>query len=190
VLSKPDYEFYYFMKNKSQTPDNGAEQGQEMNQELHELFLDELADLLNAETQLTKALPKMAKAAQSDELKEAITSHLEETEGHVDRLKQVFESLDEKPKSKTCKAMKGLIEEGSELLQELKGKSSIDAGIIAAAQKVEHYEIASYGTVKAWAEQMGHDEAVRLLEETLEEEKAADDKLTDIAESVANTRPE
>lgn len=158
-----------------------------MSQELHELFLDELADLLNAETQLTKALPKMAKAAQSEDLREAITSHLEETEGHVERLKKVFESVDEKPKSKTCRAMKGLIEEASELLQELKGKSSIDAGIIAAAQKVEHYEIASYGAARAWAEQMGHEEAAELLEETLDEEKAADEKLTDVAESVANT---
>jgi ferritin-like metal-binding protein YciE len=175
------------MKNKTQTSENGDQEGQDMNSELHELFLDELADLLNAETQLTKALPKMAKAAQSEELRDAINSHLEETEGHVDRLKQVFESLDEKPKSKTCQAMKGLIEEGSELLQELKGKSTIDAGIIAAAQKVEHYEIASYGTVRAWAEQMDHEEAVRLLEETLNEEKTADDKLTQIAETVANT---
>ena len=129
----------------------------------------------------------MAKAAQSDELRDAINSHLEETEGHVERLKQVFASVDEKPKSKTCQAMKGLIAEGSEILQELKGKSSIDAGIIAAAQKVEHYEIASYGTVRAWAEQMDHSEAVRLLEETLDEEKAADEKLTDIAETVGNT---
>lgn len=162
-------------------------EGQSMDQDLHELFLDELADLLNAETQLTKALPKMAKAAQSDELREAINSHLEETEGHVERLKEVFESVDEKAKSKTCQAMKGLIEEATELMRELKGKSSIDAGIIAAAQKVEHYEIASYGTVRAWAEQMGHSEAVDLLEQTLEEEKAADEKLTEIGESVANT---
>jgi ferritin-like metal-binding protein YciE len=174
------------MKNKTENLENG--QGQEMNSELHELFLDELADLLNAETQLTKALPKMAKAARSEELREAITSHLEETEGHVDRLKQVFESLDENPKSKTCQAMKGLVQEGSELLQELKGKSTMDAGIIAAAQKVEHYEIASYGTVIAWAKQMGHEEAVQLLEETLNEEKAADEKLTEVAESVANAR--
>jgi ferritin-like metal-binding protein YciE len=174
------------MKNKKQDAENGEQEGQDMNSELHELFLDELADLLNAETQLTKALPKMAKAAQSEELREAITSHLEETEGHVDRLKRVFESVDEKPRSKTCQAMKGLIEEGSEILEELEGKSIIDAGIIAAAQKVEHYEIASYGTVRAWAEQMGHDEAVQLLDETLNEEKAADEKLTEIAETAAN----
>lgn len=174
------------MKNKTQNSENDKLEGQEMNTELHELFLDELADLLNAETQLTKALPKMAQAAQSEELRDAINSHLEETEGHVDRLNQVFESVDEKPKSKTCQAMKGLIEEGSELLQELEGKSTIDTGIIAAAQKVEHYEIASYGSVRAWAEQMGHTEAVILLDETLAEEKAADEKLTEIAESVAN----
>jgi len=178
---------YMNMKNRTQNSEKGQDENQEMNAELHELLLDELADLLNAETQLTKALPKMAKAAQAEELREAINSHLEETEGHVERLKQVFESLNEKPKSKTCQAMKGLVEEGSKLLQELKGKSSIDAGIIAAAQKVEHYEIASYGTVRAWAEQMGHEEAVRLLEETLNEEKGANEKLTKIAEAVANT---
>jgi ferritin-like metal-binding protein YciE len=163
-------------------------EGGEMSAELHQLFLDELADLLNAETQLTKALPKMAKAAQSEELAEAIRSHLEETENHVTRLKEVFETLNEKAKSKTCKAMKGLIEEGSELMEELKGSSAIDAGLIAAAQKVEHYEIASYGTVRAWAEQMGHTEAVELLGETLDEEKAADEKLTEIAQELANSQ--
>jgi ferritin-like metal-binding protein YciE len=172
--------------NKSSPKENENNSGQQMDTELHELFLDELADLLNAETQLTKALPKMAKAAQSEELAEAFRSHLAETETHVDRLKQVFASLDEKVKTKTCKAMKGLVEEGSELMEELKGSSAIDAGLIAAGQKVEHYEIASYGSVRAWAEQMGHTEAVSLLEETLAEEKAADEKLTDIAESVAN----
>jgi len=173
-------------KNKNEfSMENGTEESG-MNQELHDLFLDELADLMSAETQLTKALPKMAKAAQSEELREAFESHLEETENHVNRLKEAFESLDEKPRSKTCKAMKGLVEEGSELMQELKGSSAIDAGLIAAAQKVEHYEIASYGTVRTWAEQMGHSEAARLLEETLDEEKAADDKLTDIAEQSAN----
>jgi ferritin-like metal-binding protein YciE len=176
------------MKNNKQDTENGEQEGREMNSELHELFLGELADLLSAETQLTQALPKMAKAAQSEELRDAINSHLEETEEHVERLKEVFESVEEKPKSKTCKAMKGLIEEGSELLQELKGKSSIDAGIIAAAQKVEHYEIASYGSVRAWAEEMGHSSAVKLLTETLEEEDAADQKLTEIAQSLANEK--
>lgn len=181
------------MKNKMQDRDNEEnenQEGSEMNSELHELFLDELADLLSAENQLVKALPKMAKAAKSEELREAINSHLEETEGHVERLKKVFESLGEKAKSKTCKAMKGLLEEGDEIVGELKGKAIIDAGIIAAAQKVEHYEIASYGTVIAWAEQMGHSEASELLEETINEEKEADEKLTEIAENLANTSGE
>lgn len=168
----------------SNAPDANA--SEEMDSDLHDLFLDELADLLSAETQLTKALPKMAKAAESDHLAEAFRSHLEETKGHVERLKQVFTSLGEKPKSKTCKAMVGLIEEGSELMEELKDSSALDAGLIAAAQKVEHYEIASYGTACAWAERMGHDKALKLLQETLQEEKAADEKLTGIAETEAN----
>jgi ferritin-like metal-binding protein YciE len=176
------------MKNNSrQSSENQSEQ---INNDLHELFLDELADLYNAEKQLTKALPKMIKAAQSDELRTAIEEHLEETEGHVTRLERVAKSLDENLKRKTCAAMEGLIEEASEILQEQKGKSSLDAAIIAAAQKVEHYEIASYGTVRAWAEQMGHNEAVNLLKETLDEESAADEKLTEIAESLANATAE
>jgi ferritin-like metal-binding protein YciE len=165
------------------TLDNGDT---EMDTDLHELFLDELADILNAETQLTKALPKMVKAAQSEELAEAFRSHLKETENHVTRLQAVFSSLGEKAKSKTCKAMKGIVEEGAEMIQELKGSSAGDAGLIAAGQKVEHYEIASYGAVCAWAELMGHSEALELLQQTLEEEKAADEKLTEIAESSAN----
>jgi ferritin-like metal-binding protein YciE len=159
-----------------------------MNNDLHELFLDELADIHNAEKQLTKALPKMAKAAQSDELREALESHLEETEEHISRIEEVFESLDETPKSKTCKAMKGLLEEGDEIVKEQKDSSALDAGIIAACQKVEHYEIATYGTLCAWAEQMGHDEALKLLRQTEEEEVAADEKLTEVAETVANQR--
>lgn len=173
-------------KKENPTAARNGDENEKMDSELHDLFLDELADLLNAETQLTKALPKMAKAAQSDELADAFRSHLKETEGHVERLKEVFSSLDEKAKSKTCKAMKGLVEEGAELMEELKGSSAMDAGLIAAAQKVEHYEIASYGTVRAWAEQMGHSEAVSLLDETLAEEEAANEKLTEIAESNAN----
>jgi ferritin-like metal-binding protein YciE len=177
-------------KNREQDNSEQNQNGGDKDSELQELFLDELADLLSAETQLTKALPKMAKAAEAEELAEAFRSHLTETEGHVNRLKEVFESLGEKAKSKTCKAMKGLIEEGSELMQELKGKKTMDAGLVAAAQKVEHYEIASYGTVIAWARQMGHDGAVSLLEETIGEEKAADEKLTEIADSVANHESE
>jgi ferritin-like metal-binding protein YciE len=178
-------------KSPSTKPANDDnDKGEPMDNDLHELFLDELSDLYSAEKQLTKALPKMLKAAQSEELKSAIESHLTETEGHVDRLEQVFNALGEKIKRKTCAAMEGIVEEASELLQEQKGKSSLDAAIIAAAQKVEHYEIASYGTVRAWAEQMGHNEAVELLKATLDEESAADEKLTEIAESLANETAE
>ncbi len=157
---------------------------------LHKLFLDELADLLNAERQLTKALPKMAAAANSEELSEAFTSHLGETEGHISRIKQVFASLGAEVPSKTCRAMKGLIEETDELMKDESDSAALDAALIIAAQKVEHYEIASYGTVCAWAEQMGHTYELDLLTETLEEEKAADDKLTDIAETIANKEAE
>lgn len=159
-----------------------------MDNDLHELFLDELADVYNAEQQLTKALPKLAKAAQSDELREAIEQHLEETEEHVSRIEQVAESLDTTLKKKTCYAMKGLIEEADDIVKEQKNSTALDAGIIAACQKVEHYEIASYGTLAAWAEQMGHDDALDLLRQTEEEESAADEKLTEVAETIANQR--
>jgi ferritin-like metal-binding protein YciE len=167
--------------------DNEQEQGGGMNTALHELFLDELADLYNAEQQLTKALPKMAKAAKSPELREAFQQHLEETEEHISRLEEVAETLDEKLKGKKCKAMQGLIEEGKEIMDEQEDSAALDAGLIIAAQKVEHYEIASYGAVCAWAKQMGHDEAVDLLQQTLDEEKATDEKLNEIAENIANT---
>jgi len=153
---------------------------------LHELFLDELADLQSAEQQLIVALPKMIKAAKLQELKSAIEAHLEETKGQAERLEQIAQSLGQKLPKKTCAAMQGLIKEASELIDEQQGKDSLDAAIIAAAQKVEHYEIGSYGTVRAWAERLGHSEAADLLKETLDEESAADDKLTEIAESEAN----
>ena len=177
-------------KNKSNrmSSGEGMESESGMDTDLHELFLDELADLYSAEQQLTKALPKMAKAAESDELREALEQHLEETEEHLSRLEQVFESLDESLKKKTCQAMKGLIAEADDIVKEQKDSSALDAGIIAACQKVEHYEIASYGTVCAWAEQMGHDEALKLLRQTEEEEAAADEKLTEVAENIANQR--
>ena len=159
-----------------------------MDSDLHQLFLDQLADAFSAEQQLTKALPKMAKLAQSEELRSAFESHLEETREQVTRLQEVAKTLDESLKKKTCAAMKGLIEEADEIAAEQKDSSALDAALIAAAQKVEHYEIATYGTLIAWGQRMGHDEAVELLEETLEEEKAADEKLTSIAESVANQR--
>jgi len=174
--------------NKSQNAENSGDtnQTEEMDQSLHELFLDQLADLQNAEKQLTRALPKMIEAANSEELRDAIKSHLKETEGHVSRLEEVAKVLDENLRQKTCPAMEGLIEEAGDLMQEQKGKPSLDAAIIAAAQKVEHYEIASYGTVRAWAEQMGHQEAVDLLQQTLDEESAADEKLAQIAETLAD----
>jgi ferritin-like metal-binding protein YciE len=159
-----------------------------MDNDLHELFLEELADVYNAEQQLTKGLPKMARNAQSQELKEAFEAHLEETREHVTRLEEAAKTLDQSIKRQTCAAMKGLIEEADDLMKKQKNSSALDAALIAAAQKVEHYEIASYGTLLAWAEQMGHHEAVALLKETLDEEKAADEKLTSVAESIANQK--
>ena len=153
---------------------------------LRKLYVEELRDVYNAEQQLVKALPKMAKGSSSDELREAIETHLDETKGHVERLEQIFVGLDESPKGKTCKAMKGLIEEGSEILEEKGEDSVIDAGIIAAAQKVEHYEIATYGTLRTWADLLDEDEASGLLQETLDEEGEADKKLNDLAEEIVN----
>ena len=153
---------------------------------LQKLYVEELRDIYSAENQLLKALPKMAKGASSDELRQAFESHLQETEGHVERLETIFEDLDESPKGKTCHAMKGLVEEGSEILEEEGEESVLDAGIIAAAQKVEHYEIASYGTVRTFAELLGEKDAAKLLQETLDEEGAADEKLNELAESIVN----
>lgn len=154
--------------------------------DLRELFLDELADIMNAEEQLVKALPKMAAVATSQELTAAFESHLAETEYQITRLEQVFASLEEPVQSKECKAMKGLLAEGKDLMEEMADSSALDAALIAAAQKVEHYEIASYGTLCAWAEKLGFSEAAELLDATLDEEKTADDTLTEIAESAVN----
>lgn len=153
---------------------------------LSDLFLDELRDVLSAEKQLVKALPKMAKAASSPELRQGFEKHLRETEGHVERLKQVFESVGETARAKTCKAMEGLIEEGSEIIKEEAQPEVKDAALIAAAQKVEHYEIATYGTLITWANLLGQKQAVALLSQTLEEEKATDETLTELAESTIN----
>lgn len=155
-------------------------------QTLQELYVDELKDLYSAENQLLKALPKMAKGASSAKLQNAFTAHLEQTRQHVQRIEEIFNELEAKPKGKKCVGMEGLIEEGSELLSE-EAKSEVrDAGLIGAAQKVEHYEIAGYGTVCAHAQQLGHTRAAKLLQKTLDEEYAADDKLTQIAEATAN----
>jgi ferritin-like metal-binding protein YciE len=153
---------------------------------LHDAFLDELRDSYDAEKQLTKALPKLAKAATSPELRQAFESHLEETRGHVERLEQVFELLDEKAKGKHCDGIAGIIEEGSSVMGEDFDESTMDACLIASGQRAEHYEMAAYGTLVAWARAMGHEEVAVLLEETLSEEKSADEKLTQLAEGGIN----
>ena len=154
------------------------------------LYVDQLRDMYNAEKQLTRALPKMAKAASNPELRTALEEHLEVTKRQVERLEEVFRGLGRPATGKTCKAMAGLIEEGQEVLEEDFEPDVLDAGIIAAAQKVEHYEIASYGTLRTFAETKGDTKSARILEEILEEEKEADRRLTDIAESFVNAQAE
>ena len=151
---------------------------------LHELLIDELKDLYSAETQLTKALPKMAKAANHEALKAGFEAHLDQTHEHIARLDRVMEILDASPKGKTCKAMKGLVAEGEEKIDEDASPAVKDAALICAAQKVEHYEIAGYGTVRTFAELLGQDEVVSLLQETLDEEAETDRKLTELASSL------
>jgi len=153
---------------------------------LRETFVDELRDLFDAEKQLLKALPKLAKAAENEDLKAAFERHIEETEGQIERLEKVFQEFDEEPRGKRCKGMEGLIEEGSEMIKEEAG----DAALICAAQKAEHYEIATYGSLSAWAKLLGEEKSVELLEQNLEEEKATDEKLTELAESVVNVEQE
>jgi ferritin-like metal-binding protein YciE len=153
---------------------------------LQDLLVSELKDLYSAETQLTKALPKMAKGASSDKLREGIEKHLEETKGHVERLEKIFELMEGSPKGKKCKAMEGLVEEGKEVLEEDAEPAVKDAAIIAAAQRVEHYEIAGYGTARTFAQHLGLDKVAKLLEQTLKEEKACNETLTELAESEIN----
>lgn len=153
---------------------------------LDELFHDTLKDIYFAEKKILSTLPKMAKAAQSDELKAAFEKHYTETEGQIDRLEKVFAIIEKKPQGKTCAAIVGIAEEGAEIMQEYKGSPALDAGLLGAAQAVEHYEISRYGTLIAWAEELGLDEAVTLLEETLEEEEATDEALTEIAKTAIN----
>jgi ferritin-like metal-binding protein YciE len=153
---------------------------------LHDAFVEELRDAYDAEKQLTKALPKMAKTASSPDLRAAFEAHLEETRGHVERLEQVFESLDEKVQGKHCEGIAGIIDEGKSIMEEDFDEATMDACLIAAGQRAEHYEMAAYGTLVAWAHGMGHTEAEQLLQETLDEEKAADRKLTDLAEGGIN----
>jgi ferritin-like metal-binding protein YciE len=151
---------------------------------LKELYIDELRDLHNAENQLVKALPKMAKASSSDELREGFEEHLEQTRGHVERLEQIFERLNEKPRGKKCLGMEGLVREGAEIMGEDFEDEAMDAAIISAAQRVEHYEIAAYGTVRDFAQILGYDEDASLLQETLDEEKETDRKLTELAKQI------
>ncbi len=151
---------------------------------LKELYVDELKDIYNAENQILKALPKMAKAATSDELRTGFEEHLEQTRGHVQRLEQIFKELGEKPSGKKCKGMEGVIAEGQEMMDEDFDEDVMDAALISAAQRVEHYEIAAYGTVRTYAELLGEEKAVELLEQTLEEEKETDQKLTDLASDI------
>jgi ferritin-like metal-binding protein YciE len=153
---------------------------------LDELFHDTLKDIYFAEKKILSTLPKMVKAAQSEELKAAFEKHRGETEGQVQRLEQVFAIIEKKPEGKTCAAIVGITDEGAEIMEEYKDSPALDAGLLAAAQAVEHYEISRYGTLKAWAEELGLDDAAELLEETLEEEEATDEALTEIAKSAIN----
>jgi len=153
---------------------------------LHDAFLDELRDSYNAEKQLTKALTKLAKAASNPKLRQAFESHLEETQGHIERLEQVFESLDEKVRGKHCDGIAGIIEEGKSIMEGDFDDTTMDACLIAAGQRAEHYEMAAYGTLVAWAQAMGHTDVAKILQQTLDEEKAADKKLSGLAEAGIN----
>ncbi len=153
---------------------------------LDDLFYETLKDIYYAERQIVKALPKMARGAQDPKLKAAFETHREETEGQIDRLKQVFEIIGKRAQGKTCDAIEGILSEGEEILEEFKGTPALDAGLLAAAQAVEHYEISRYGTLRAWAEQLGLKDAAKLLGETLKEESKTDDLLTGLAQSAVN----
>lgn len=155
---------------------------------LEDLFVEQIQDLYDAEHQITKALPKMAKAASSSELKQAFEMHLEQTERQIARLEQVFDSIGQKAKGKTCEAMKGLIKEGDELMSTRADAAVMDAGLIASAQRVEHYEMAGYGTVRTWARLLGNTQGESLLQQTLDEEEQTDQKLSQIAERVVNVK--
>jgi ferritin-like metal-binding protein YciE len=155
---------------------------------LNDLFLMTLKDIYYAEKQILRALQKMAKAAESDELREAFTTHREETQGQIERLEQVFEMLGKRASGKTCEAIQGIIAEGEEIMEDFADSEALDAGLVAAAQAVEHYEMTRYGTLKTWAQELGMNDAAELLEETLEEEKKTDQLLTQLAEARANQK--
>jgi ferritin-like metal-binding protein YciE len=154
--------------------------------QLDELFHDTLKDIYFAEKKILSTLPKMMKAAQNEDLKAAFEKHRGETQGHVERLEQVFGMIDKKPQAKTCAAIVGITDEGAEIMEEYKGSPALDAGLVSAAQSVEHYEIARYGTLRTWAEELGLNQAMKLLQQTLDQEEATDRALTELAESVVN----
>ena len=154
--------------------------------QLDELFHDTLRDIYYAEKKILSALPKMAKAAHNDDLRAAFEKHKTETEGQIDRLEQVFALIEEKPQGKKCAAIEGILEEGQEIIKEYKGSPALDAGLVSSAQAVEHYEIARYGTLRTWAEELGLNQAMKLLQQTLDQEEATDRALTELAEAVVN----
>jgi len=155
--------------------------------DLNDLFLDTLKDIYYAEKQIYKSLPKMAKAANSDQLRAAFEKHHDETEGQIERLEKIFELIDKPARGKKCDAIEGILDEGKEIIDEYEDMPALDAGLLAAAQAVEHYEISRYGTLKAWAQKLGMNDAVKLLDQTLSEEKKTDEALTKIAISTVNT---
>ncbi len=158
--------------------------------ELNDLFLDMLKDVFHAEKQLLRALPKMARAAKNEELRNALNTHREETQGQVERLEQLFEMVGKRAQGKPCEAMMGLVAEGQEIMEEYKDSPALEAGMIAAQQAIEHYEIARYGTMRTWAQQLGMNDAIPLIEQTLEEEKKTDQLLTELAERSSNQEAE
>jgi ferritin-like metal-binding protein YciE len=153
---------------------------------LADLFYDTLKDIYYAERQIVKALPKMARAAHSEQLKQAFLKHKDQTEGQIERLQQVFEIIGKRAQGKTCEAIQGILAEGEEIMEEFKGTVALDAGLISSAQAVEHYEIARYGTLKSWAQQLGYKDAVPLLDATLKEESQTDEALSKLAETAVN----
>jgi ferritin-like metal-binding protein YciE len=167
-------------------PTKDKNPAKDKHKDLHDLFLDTLKDIYFAEKQILRALPKMAKAASSDQLRGAFEKHHGETEDQVERLEQIFEMMDKPARGKTCEAIQGILDEGKEIMEEYKGCEALDAGMLAAAQAVEHYEISRYGTLKQWAQHLGMKDAVRLLDETLQEEKKTDETLTSLAEASVN----
>jgi ferritin-like metal-binding protein YciE len=167
-----------------------AKKAKQQEKQLDELFHETLKDIYYAEKKLLTALPKMAKAAQSEQLAAAFEKHATETEAQIERLEEVFSMIDESPKGKTCEAINGLVDEGKEIMSDFKNSPALDAGLLAAAQAVEHYEISRYGTLRTWAKKLGLQDAVALLEETLQEEKKTDETLTQLANAVVNDMAE